>query len=770
MDPRNSIISKGRAPGQTDALELLASSMAAPPRSNVSELLMQNTDPAILQLWRIIKKRIWVVASFVLVFVTLTTIVSLRMTPTYMASTRLLISPESNEIFGLKDSGVTGSEGADYDSSIQLESQVRILGSDALALKVIEALHLDQNPAFRGRPAAPRKNDAFSSGLQSDSEETSRLLAQFHTDLKVLNIPQTRLVDIHFMSPDPRLAAQIANQLANTYIEQNFRAKYDSTMQASDWLARQIADLKLKVESSQENLVRYQKQSGILGLDEKQNIVVSKLDELNKDLTAAQADRIQKEANYKSISSGDAALVSTLAPSPILDKLRAQELDYKAQYAQLKTQFGPSYPKVVELQNQLAATEAALHAEIARTIAKARTEYETALQREKMLQQALDAQKQQANQLNEAAIEYGQLKREADTNRQLYDGLLQKLKEAGISAGLRSGNIRVVDIARPPLSPAKPDIPRNTLLALLFGLIGGMGLALLMENVDTTVRTPDQVELLTALSPLGAIPDDHSLRQVQRGVTKLLPSAKSAVELVTYSRPKSQVSEAYRALRTSLLLAGTGTPPGVILVTSPLPQEGKTTTAINTAIVLAQKGERVLLVDADMRRPAIHVRFDLPATKGLSNLLAKRATAADVIQTTSVPNLMVIAAGPPPPHPAELLASEAMKEQLAQWRQQFDRVIIDTPPALSVTDPVVLSVSVDAVVLVIRAAKTTKGALRRCRDVLGHVSANVLGVVINAVNMTAHDSYYYSYYYYYGSGSSGSYYKEEPEARGGTKA
>jgi succinoglycan biosynthesis transport protein ExoP len=394
-----------------------------------------------------------------------------------------------------------------------------------------------------------------------------------------------------------------------------------------------------------------------------------------------------------------------------------------------------------------------------KVVAKVRGQYMTALRREGMLRDALEKQKQEANKLNESAIEFNLLKRDADTYRALYEGILEKLKEAGVSAGLKSNNYRIVDSARPPSYPIEPNIPRNLGFALLLGLTTGVGLAFLLEGLDNTIRTTEQAQNISGLPSLGMIPlGSRSAREGADSKRLVIASSKEAVELITQVRPQSQMAESYRALRTSLLLSSIGAPPKVILVTSALPQEGKTTTSINTAVVLAQKGVRVLLVDADLRRPSIHKTLGLGPRSGLSNVLTGSSTLDQTITRTSIlPNLFILPAGTPPPNPAELLASSAMRDILGQLSEQYDHIIVDTPPTLSVTDAVVLSPRADAVVLVIRSGQTTKQALRRARDILAQVNAKVVGVLLNAVDLSSPDYYYYYEY----QGKYASYYRDE---------
>jgi succinoglycan biosynthesis transport protein ExoP len=717
---------------------------------------MATQDSILREYLRVLIKRKWVVVGALALVFGAALVATLRSTPIYDAVGSIAINKTDPMLQNLREAT---NSGADYYDPTDLDTEVRILHSDLLALQVIKQLNLDRLPEFggHGQPSSSSL-ELTTDALEPDSVRANALLGAFKGNLRVVLEPNTRIIDIHFRSPNKVLAGRVVNTLANTYIEQNFKTRFESTMQASDWLSRQLVDLQMKVETSQEKLVQYQKEHQILGIDEKQNITTAKLDELNKELTVAESERMQKESVYHLAESGDtesaAAVSSGIAQgkssentSALLEKLQEQKADLKIQIAQFSTQFGPAYPKLTQLNNQVQEIDVQLENEMRKVAGRLRGDYLASLQRENMLHAALEGQKQQENKLNESAIEYSLLKRDFETNRTLYEGLLQKLKEAGVTAGLRSNNIRQVDIARTPASPAEPNIPRNLGFAFILGLTSGIGLAFLLEGVDNTVRTPEQAQAISGLPSLGMIPlgskipSDTNLRGLS------VAASKEAVELITLSRPQSQMSESYRALRTSLLLTSVGAPPKTILITSALPQEGKTTTSINTATVLAQKGTRVLLIDADLRRPSIHKTLGLGPRVGLSNVLTGGTTLQQAtVRSTQLPNLFILPAGTPPPNPAELLASAQMFDLLAELREQYDHIVVDTPPTLSVTDAVVLSTRADAVVLVIRSGQTTKPALRRARDILAQVNARVSGVLLNAVNLDSPDYYYYYEY------------------------
>jgi exopolysaccharide transport family protein len=732
--------------------------------------LVPSQESSLREYLRILIKRKWMVGSVVAGIFMIVAVASLRQTPVYDAVGRIVVNKADSNLITFKDS----QPAFDYYDQSDLDTEVRILQSDLMALQVIRQLNLDKRSEFGGRPDQKQGN-LIADTLSTDSNRMSGLLGAFRAHLHVALIPNTRIIEIHYDSTDPQLAASAVNALASTYVEQNFKTKFESTMQASDWLSKQLVDLQMKVETSQEKLVRYQKEHEILGTDEKQNITMSKLDELNREMTSAESDRMQKEALYRQTQTNDpdqvaAAIVADsiggggVAASGLLDKLREQQAALRIQAAELNSQFGPSYPKVVQLNNQVKEIDHQLQMETAKAVDHLRGQYLAALQRETMLQGSFDKQKQEANKLNESAIEYSILKRDLDSNRTLYEGLLEKLKEAGVTAGLKSNNFRIIDAARVPTSPSEPNIPRNLAFALMLGLISGVGLAFVLENMDNTVRTPEQAQAISGLPSLGMIPLGSKAHTYGANGKRLaLTSSKEVVETVTQIRPQSQMAESYRALRTSLLLSNLGAPPKVIMITSARPQEGKTTTSLNTAIVLAQKGVRVLLIDADLRRPSIHKTLGMGPRSGLSNVLTGSAAWQQTVSISPIlPNLFIMPAGSPPPNPAELLASTNMRDLITELRELYDHIVIDTPPTLSVTDAVVLSPRADATILVIRCGQTTKQALRRARDILMQVNAHVAGILLNAVDLTSPDYYYYYEY----QGKYGHYYQEDPPESG----
>ena len=745
-EPETEIVRHGN---RSDAHERLLSARVRVPQ-------VEHPDEDFLfSFLHVLRKRRWTIIGFFGLVVLMVGIPSLLMKPQYEAVARIVFNRETADPLGFKD--LTGASPEDLDYSVSLDTQVRILESDALALGAITELHLDTNPNFTNDESS--RTPAPSTEL--DAKRREALLGTFHDSLTVSKEKNTRVIEIRYRNKDPRLAAQIANAISRAYIERHFKMRFESTMQTSDWLAQQLTELQAKVEVSQRKLVNYQKEHGILGIDDKQNVITARLGDLNREMTAAQTARIQAEASYRLTLSENPELVTKAEPNALMEKLRNQESVLNLQYAQLTTQLGPANPKVLELSNQIKETQEELKAEGTKISARVRNRYKEAAVREEMIRAAFERQKQEANQLNESAIEYSLLKRDVDSNRQLYEGLLQKLKEAGVSAGLRSSNIQIVDVAEVPGMPSGPRRLRNIAAAMLVGLLGGVGFAFIQERFDRTVKSVHQVQCLSQLPYFGMIPfGDPKLLGGSSGffLPRALTGASKAtgsMDMVASSHPTSVVAESYRAVLNSVLLAP-GNPPRTILITSSVAQEGKTTTSINLAIVLARQGKRVLLVDADLRKPGIQNRMGLRVTSGLGTLIrGNRAVSlggnvaifsADsaIISAPRVANLFVLPAGPCDPKQAELMSSELLHGLLAAWKEKFDHIIIDTPPVLLASDAVRLSVEADSVILVVRYGHTPLEALSHAQESLRIVNAPLAGVIFNGYDPDAPQFAYYA--------------------------
>ena len=698
----------------------------------------------------ILRKHQWLIVSFLLALVTVVTIATFRMQPVYEATTRIEIDRENTNFLPF-----AGNDPYDLFQDLEdyIETQSKILVSETLALQTIKSLNLDQDPRFGGQPHTPGALEVIApkGGIQSPPPA----LGAFLGGLSVKRVPSSRLLDVTFAATDPKLAATVVNAHVNNFIEQNFRSRYEATTQASNWLANQLDELKGKVEAAENARIQYERENQIWTIDEKQDVTTQKLADINRELTEAQADRINKEAVYELAEARNYDAIPAVRESAVIQESLKRQGELSDQYTEALNQYGPKFPKVVRLEAQLQEIGQLIENEKKNIGNQIEAEYRGSRQREVLLQRALDQQKNQAASMADKMVQYNILKREAEANKQLYDGLLQKLKEAGITAGLRSSNIRVVDPALMPTGPSQPNKSRNVFLAILVGLIGGMGLALLREYLDNTVKNPDDVESLSRLPSLAVVPaftnsNGHGRTRLQKFLGGSANGFHDQVALLSHSEPQSQVSEAFRALRTSLLLSQPDRPPQTILVTSALPHEGKTTATVNIGVTLAQLGDRTLLIDGDLRKPGISRALSMSDGKhgGLSSYLAG-VTSLDLVTIPhpAISNLHAIPTGPIPPNSADLLSSHRLAEMICELRKRYKFIVIDSPPIMAATDAVILSALVDGVLLVVRSGETPKEAFTRTRDLLYSVKSRVLGVVLNAVDSNS-PGYYYSYRYH----------------------
>ncbi len=707
-------------------------------------------EPRLIDYLIIVKKHQWLIISFLLAVVTIVTITTFRMQPVYEATARIEIDRENSNL-----TNITGNDADEIaeDMDNYIETQSKILMSETLALQTIRSMGLQNDPRYGGRPDKPI---VLNTGVGNDAQTRPAILGAFLGSLTVQRVPNSQLLDVTFSANDPQLAARVVNAHINNYIEANFRSKFEAATQASNWLAGQLDEMKVKVEDSEDARLAYERQNQIWTVDQNQDMSTEKVSEIEKELMDAQADRISKEAVYQLAQTGNYEAIPAVRESTVIQDIMKQESELNAQYADALAQYGPKFPKVERLQAQIKQMDDMVLHEKQNIVNQVEAEYRGSRQREMLLQQALDEQKVEANQTAEKLVQYNILKREAEANKQLYDDMLQKLKEAGIQAGLRSSNIRVVDPALVPSGASRPQKARNIMLGFLVGLVGGIGLALLREYLDNTIKTPDDIESLARLPSLAVVPafatgDGRRNSRFSKILKSPVASGKEGrVELVSHHMPQSQMSEAFRALRTSLLLSQADHPPQVILMTSALPREGKTTAAVNLAVTLAQLGDKTLLVDSDLRKPGINRALSLVDGKhaGLSSYLAG-VSSLDLITVPhpAITNLHAIPTGPIPPNPADLLSSRRLNELILELRKRYKFVVIDSPPIMAATDAVILSVQVDGVLIVVRSNETPKEAFTRTRDLLTSVKSHILGVVLNAVDANAPD-YYYSYRYY----------------------
>jgi succinoglycan biosynthesis transport protein ExoP len=718
-----------------------------PPSPNLPAWDLSPREPHLYDYLLILRKHQWLILSFLLAVVTIVTISTFRMQAVYVATARIEIDPANASILPFQGMDPYGYE---MDVENYIETQSKILTSETLALQTIRSSGLGTRPEYAS-PNGPSEAVAIGS---LENQKRPPELGAFLGSLSVRRVPTSRLMDVSFESTDPQFAARIVNEHIKNYQEQNIRSHYDETTRATTWLRNELDELRTKVQESEDQRIAYERKNQIWTLDDKSNITSQRLADINKALTDAQEDRMKKEALFQFAKAGDIANVPQLRDNPVLQSLIQKRQATSEEYDDALGQYGPKFPKVLRLQTQLKEMDQEIQKENVASLNHIELDYREAVQRETMLVQALDKQKAEANTMAERMVEYNILKREAEASKTLYDSLMTKLKEVGISSALQSSNIRVVDPAMIPTYPSRPAKARNIALSFLVGLVGGIGLALMREYLDNTVKTPDDIETLARLPSLAVVPQfggsngNGSRKRLLQGIST--NGHDKRIELVAQHLPKSQMSEAFRALRTSLLLSQPGRPPQVILVTSALPREGKTTAAANLAVTLAQLGDSTVLVDADLRKPGVGRLLNMANGKyaGLSSYLAGVSSLDLVIVPhPDIPNLAAIPTGPLPPNPADLLSSHKLAEAIAELRTKFKFVVIDSPPVMAATDAVIVSVQTDGVLLVVRSGETPKEAFTRTRDLLVSVKCHILGVVLNAVDSGAPD-YYYSYRYY----------------------
>jgi succinoglycan biosynthesis transport protein ExoP len=728
----------------------------------------EKSEVHLLDYWEIIRKRCWTIISLLLISVTATLIVTFRMTPIYRATATIQINKENPQILDFKEVFAVDTMDLDY-----YQTQYKILESRALARRVVRLLKLSEHPDFSPSPAARTPGPSavllrFLSNLLGlpltdpanrtlvstqhskqdlESRKESLLINQFLRGLKIEPIRNSRLVRIHFDAPDPILSAQVANTVATSYIQQNLDSRITVSQQAKEWLTGQLEDLRAKVERADEALQAFGTKHNIISVDGKEDIALQRLAELNDSLAKAEADRMAKEALHRQVRDGNVDALPSILENSLIQNLKQSYAQLESEYMKLSEKFKPEFSEMVRLRKQMDAVQKQLDRETDKMVSSIKNDYETAVRRESLIRRSFEEQKARVMVVQDKSIQYNILKREADTNKELYRGLLQRMKEAGVSAGITASNIQVVDEAEVPMAPYKPNKRANLLLAIVFGLFAGVGLVLFLEYLDNTVKTSEDLEQFARLPCFGMIPANSYERH--KGIAA---ENGSAVELITFSHPRSVQSEAYRNVRTSILLSFSEKPPRVILVTSPNPGEGKTTTAINTAIALSQNGARVLLLDSDMRKPRVHTIFGNENGSGLSHVLSGNEKLEAAIRVTEIPNLYYIPSGSIPPNPSELLGSKLFKEVITSLAEEFDHIVVDSPPVLGFADAVVLSNSVDGVILVVHAGKTPKEALRQAKELLFQINAKILGVILNRVDIGRgkYGYYYYRYRYYYG--------------------
>jgi len=692
---------------------------------------------SLMDVWRVITKQRFTILAATVLSTAGAVWYAFRTPPVYESVSRIEIKPNT---FGGGD--ILGFFEAEDEAGESLQTEVRILQSDSVLFETAQALHLIN--LVRGNKAAGNGSPA-----EVTPQEHQAMAGIVRGGLSVTIIPGTRIVEIHYRSNDPKLGTDIANQLVETYSDAELQTKFERTEHVSQWLQNRMDDLRQEASDTQRRLADYQRAHNIVGTDEN-NLTTQTLEDVSSELDSAEADRIMKEARMREFNSLSPDMMALMGDNAALAALRTQLTDLQTQRAQLNTKFGPKHPQMLQLDQEISKVQKQIDNEVELARRQVGDEYQGAVGLEDELRKRLGAQEDAAYRLNADVAQYSILRHQAELTRDLYDTLQMRLKEASISAGMSAANITVVDRATVPFVPVEPQKSKSLLYGFFGGLFVGCVLAFVIESIDDRLRTSEEVEAASMLPSLAAIPNMTYAGTKHKGDAreKAPPGAfQTPHQLITIWDPKSHGAEAYRGLRSSLLLSSIDNPPRVIVITSAFPAEGKTTTAVNFAIVLAQRGEQVLLVDADLRRGSLRRVFGIKDENcGLSTALSQQELDRDLpVPFPELPTLHVLPTGPLPPNPAEMLSSNRMEEQMREWVRRFDRIVIDSAPLLAVSDTQSLAVRSDAVVLVARAGVTRKRALIRARDLLWRVNAPVAGVVVNDVDLRLENFYTYRY-------------------------
>lgn len=709
-------------------------------------------------LWR----RRWTIGS-AMAFCLVTAIVyTFSATPMYRSAAVVQIQPQGPNVLDFDEVQQSSGQAQAYSDFFQ--TQYSILESRALAKRVIEELAMDQeedfNP-FLGKPGTLRRlRTAVTSMLGGENEEVSQeeidqtLVEGFLDEMDVRPQRKSFLVEVGFSSPSPNLAAAVAATISQQYIELTLDQRMDAASQGRTFIEKQLSLTKSRLEASERELQELAAGRDLYALEQEEQVLKDRLNDLNNRLTAAEGARIQLESVYEQARKGDTASLSMVVNSPLINALKEELSRHEVEYAKALQTFTPAYPAVKVLGSRVQTLKQQIQAEEGRIVASLRSDYNSALSEESMLKVQLGDQRDTVVAYEQRAIDFKIMRQEVNTIRAIYEDLLRRSKEVQVTEAIRASNVTVVDAPVVPLEPDRPKLPMNLALGLLIGVFGGVGAAVVQDYLDDTVKTAEDVEDVVRLPTLASIPQ---FTLGPAGQTGDGPSA----DVEVAANPTSAGAEAVRTLRASLFLAAPGGFPSRLIMTSARPGDGKTCIAANLGIALAQMGRRVVLVDCDLRKPRLHNALGLPREPGLSSYLAGDIDLEGVLQeATQVKNLAVITAGPLPPNPADLIDSDRSEALVAALEEHFDHIIFDAPPALVYADVPILTARIGgACLLVARSGETPKRALRQAGDYLVRMQSKLLGVVLNCVSTSRG-------YSYYGTGNYGGYggYGEQHDA------
>lgn len=715
--------------------------------------------------FEVMLRRKWTILSVLFFLFISVLIFSFSAQKLYTASGSLEVSSEGQKLTKFEDV---------VQEQVRLQefvaTQVSLLKSGTLAARVIQAVNLKDDPVFlemlgKDDEASPGVAAQLKSMIRALLPKTEgnpgdieilteamaekRLLSFFIDNLTVTPRRDSMIIDIEFISPSRELSQRVVNKLMDEFIKWKMDQKITTSSQAREYLMMQIDRAKINLEEAEEKQNKFARKAGIVSMDTRLNTVLKQLEDINAALGPAESEFIAKETLYnQALKEGPESLPQVLT-SPLINDLKTEYAKNRSEYEQLKETFHEEYPDVKTVKSRMNSIEARINGESQKIFNSIQHEYLTAKTRLESLRASMEEKKKQALDLNQRATQYTIMSREVETNKAIYQSLLERAKEIESMAGISPANIQIVDKAALPIFPAKPNIPRNLLLAVVLGLMAGVGIAFTIEYFADTITNPDQISERYQIPILGVLPMESATAGIQ-------------VERIFSQNPKSNMAEALRTLRVSIQLSGAAAHSKCIAVTSTSPGEGKTTVSANLAQTFAGAGEKVLLIDSDLRKPRMHKIFKAAAAsndgRGLSSYLAGVVNDG-VVAKTSVENLSLIPAGPIPPNPVELIASNRFSQLLEEMGKEFDRIIIDAPPHLGFADVLLLSRHVGGLILVSGIGETTRDALLRFKKSILNVRGVILGCIVNKINLNQRYGYrsYYRYYkaynYHYGAKS-----------------
>lgn len=757
-------------------------------------------DLELRDILRTLKRRKYIVAVALAIGLALAVLYVSFSQKKYSSTATIELNKQSGNDLGLADltGGMQGIEGG-TEMTADLLTEQAVITSDNTALGVIERLKLYKVPPYAIPPALKGQTTPLQTeqGLPLDEAplERERILGIFRSRLNVQIVKGTRLLNVTYTDTDPNRSAAIANAVIEVYTDEYTQARYDATSKASSWLSDQLADLKAKVQDSQAKVAEYQRESGLAGMTlspgaagnpqssgsvtASDSVPMERLVELNRELTNAEVSRIAKQAIYKMtqtqdpevvIGIGSSSLVSTFgagsvvspdsAEMSLLQQLRQQQAQLKIELAEAKTNYGQKNPLILQLQNKENELNQQISLELSRIRARAKNDLDLATLAEQGIQKKVADQTQEVNEVNRKADQLVLLQEEALSSRSLYQDLYSKLEEASVTAGIRASNITLVNPARSPVQPSFPRTKRTLALGGVMGLLFGVIGAFSWDYFDDSLTAPEELEHITAIPAIAAIPDFTKKGSTISRYGLVAKSQKPEVTTLdawVVRAPNSRIAEAYRTFRTALMLSQAERPPKTVLLTSSSPEDGKSTTCFNIAAAFAIQGDRVLCLDADLRRPSAHRLFDCANDAGLSNCLSGGMDYRSALKASpGIDTLFLLPAGPPPPNPSELIGSTRFADLLNELEKDFDYIFIDSPPALVVTDAQLIASKADGYIIVLRSGKTTKRILQRALALVRTSKAKALGIVVNAVDGDSAAGYGYGYY-----GKGGGYYVED---------